>query len=136
MIKLIFSFSVFFHILQIIFFNLDHFRQFSSTSHFSGYFRRIACATDGFSSNSVVFPVFGRVTTFLVNRPRFRSVGDSLPNVRDNLPKIILQLVPESTFGNMSFGKLSRILYSVQHVPNLPKPHFINYEAPERPLDF
>ena len=33
----------------------------------------------------------------------------NLPNVKDNLPKIIRQIVPESIFGKLSFGKLSRI---------------------------
>ena len=50
---------------------------------------------------------FGRVTVFLVNRPLFRSDRDSLPIVRDNLPKIIWQIVPRSTFGKLFFSKLS-----------------------------
>ena len=35
----------------------------------------------------------------------------NLPHMKDNLPKIIRQIVPESIFGKLSFGKLSRILF-------------------------
>ena len=41
--------------------------------------------------------------------PKDTSPKPNLPNVKDNLPKIIRQNVPESIFGKMSFGKLSRI---------------------------
>ena len=38
---------------------------------------------------------------------------DNLPNMEDKLRKIIRQIVPESIFGILSFGKLPRIRISV-----------------------
>ena len=48
------------------------------------------------------------------NRIRDNLPKDNLPhpnlrNVKDNLPKIIRQIVPESIFGKSSFRKVSRI---------------------------